>query len=106
MAQRLFQHRHARQVKRHVAEGAGGWPPLVEGNRYVVISNRDSAVELELLFQTERALEPFRASFRAAHRQSEVADHAHREWSFFPHGLLKSRKHSDRIYTYSRNFGR
>src|SRR5205807_529991 len=61
--------------------------PFVQRNRDVVISDGDTAVKLELLFQTKCALEPFRTLFRISYRESEVADHSKFKWNFHVRSL-------------------
>src|SRR5437762_620058 len=82
VGQRFLQCRHAREVKRHVSECARRRLPLLQGDRDIVIPDRDAALEFELLFQAQRAREPFRTPLRTAHRQSEVTDHSQRKWNF------------------------
>src|SRR2546423_3116961 len=85
MGQRFSERGHARKMKRHVTERGGRWPAFVERNGHVVVSDRDPPFEFKFFLQTESALEPFRASFWTAHRESEMTDDPHREWNFAAH---------------------
>jgi hypothetical protein len=81
MLERFSQRRHVRQMERHVTECSRRRLAFVQRNRDAVVADCDATFELELLLETKRALEPFRAFFRVPHRQSEMTDHTYRKWS-------------------------
>src|SRR5262252_5030471 len=72
----LAQDRHARNMKGNVIKRLWGWLSLEECDRDVVVANRDTAVEFELLAQAEHALKPARTLFWIAHGESEMSDFA------------------------------
>src|SRR5438045_9531195 len=59
-------------------------------DRDVVVSNRHSIFEFELLLQTQSTLEPLRSLFRIAHGQSKVADFSKCEWNLHLDRQLRS----------------
>jgi hypothetical protein len=81
MLERFSQRRHVRQMERHVTECFRRGLAFVQRDRDAVVADRDAVFELELLLQTQRALEPFRAFLRIAHRQSEMTDNTYAKWS-------------------------
>src|SRR2546421_3408801 len=85
--QRFAQACYVRQVKGHVTKRSRRRLPFVQRNRDVVISNGDTAVKVELLFQTKCALEPFRALLWIPHRQSKVTDDSELKWNFHVRSL-------------------
>src|SRR5437764_11550340 len=72
----FFQSSHVWQMERHVTKCSRGRFSFVQGNGDIVISDGDTALKLEFLFQTKGALEPFRTLVRIAHRQAEVTDYS------------------------------
>src|SRR5437588_3599220 len=72
--------------------------PFVQRNRNVVISDGDTAVKLEFLFQTDCALEPFRALLWIPHRESEVTHHSKFKWDFHVRSLKSNRPRQNRYF--------
>src|SRR4051794_16282763 len=79
MGERSAQGCHVRQMKRHVFKRRRRWFALKQSDGHIFVSDGDAAVEFEFLLQPERALEPFRASFRIAHRKPEMTNHPNRK---------------------------
>src|SRR6266403_1974617 len=73
-----------------MAESARRRLAFVQGDRHVVVPDRDPALELEFFLEAERSLEPFRASFWIAHSQSEMTHHARSEWNSLRHVSTES----------------
>jgi hypothetical protein len=69
-------------MKRHVINRFGRRVAFKQSDRDAVIPDGDAIVELEFFPQPQRALKPFRALFRIAHSQAEVADFSNGEWNF------------------------
>src|SRR6266576_1569615 len=74
MLERFPQCRHVWQMKRHMVNRFGRRFALEQRNSNAVVANGDAIFEIEFLVQSKYALEPFRAFFRIAHRQSKVPD--------------------------------
>src|SRR6266567_6670112 len=72
MLERFPQCRHVWQMKRHMVNRFGRRFALEQRNSNAVVANGDAIFEIEFLVQSKCALEPFRAFFRIAHRQSKV----------------------------------
>src|SRR6187401_523843 len=79
MCKGFAQRGHARQMKRHVLEGLRRGPPFVERDCDVVVADRDTPGEFELLLQPECGFPPLRTLPRIAHRQSKMPHHAELE---------------------------
>src|SRR5690348_10373077 len=67
-------------MKRHVIDCSRRRVSFEERDRDIVIPNRNSFVEIELLLQTERALKPASAFLRIAHRESKMTDNSKLKW--------------------------
>ena len=80
------QSRHVRQMKRHVANSLRRRMAFEERDRDVVVADGDAILEVELLLESQRALEPLRTLLRIAYGQAKVTDGAESEWN--AHGYL------------------
>jgi hypothetical protein len=74
------------QVKRHVADSFRRRTAFENRNRDVVIPDGDAILEVELLLESQRALEPLCTLLRVAYGQAKVTDGAESEWN--AHGYL------------------
>src|SRR5205823_6959218 len=66
------QRRHVWQMKGHVIDRFRRRLAFEQRDRDVVVTDSNAISEFEFLFEPQRALKPFRAFLRIAHRSSEV----------------------------------
>src|SRR5437762_1804939 len=82
MRQRLSQDRHIGQMKRHVIESLRRRLSFKQRDGDVVVADRNSVVEFKLFAQPDDSLKPAGALLWIAYGQTEMADHAERNWYF------------------------
>jgi len=78
-------------MKRHVIKSFWGRLSPKERDRNVVVADGNTAVEFELLAQSQHSLKPARALLGIPHGESEMADVAKLKWHFHFHIPNKSR---------------
>ena len=83
---RFSQGRQVGQMKRHVADSFRRRTAFENRDRDVVVPNGDAFLEVELLLESQRPLEPLCTLLGIAYGQAKVTDGAESEWN--AHGYL------------------